>query len=91
MKKTELCRVAKYLVFCDFNKPLPEKIIKNYKQKPWFDRLILLAENKQKQIIKSIKLINFQTGTYRKSANEGSKTSKQSYIYKDETNHLYKW
>ncbi len=88
-KKTELCRVVKYLTYCDLSKPLPEKIIANYKDRVWFPKIISFVHQKQRNLIKSIKLITFNTGTYRKLAFNGG--TKYSYIFKDYANGLYKW
>lgn len=84
-KKTPLCKVAKYLVFCDLNKPLPEAIIEPFKDKVWFPKLLRFVAQKQINLKKSMKLIQFQTGTFRKSPAE------KSYIFKDETNARFTW
>lgn len=89
-KKTTLCKVVKYLAYCDLNKKLPEKIIEDYKDKSWFPRLLNFVIQIQKNIISSLKLIQFNTGTYKKSPSE-TKKYKYSYIFKDDTNSLYKW
>lgn len=89
-KKTNLCKVTKYLVYCDLNKKLPDKIIDNYKNKIWFTRLLSFVKQKQLNLIKSIRLITFSTGTYRKSTSENG-SNKSSYIYKDDTNGLFQW
>jgi putative transposase len=89
-KKTNLCKVAKYLCFCDLNKELPKEIIQSYKDKIWFSKLLVFVQQKQTSIIKSLKLIKFNTGTYRKATNESGQAL-CSYIYKDDTNSEYKW
>ena len=90
MKKTKLCKVLKYLVFCDLNKELPKEIVGDYSERVWFNKLINFVKQKQMNLIKSVKLIRFTTGTYRKSTSENGK-SKDSYIYEDNTNSLYNW
>lgn len=89
-KKTELCKVTKYLVYCDLNKPLPEKIIHNYKDREWFPKLLEFVKQKQQSLIKNIRLITFNSGTHRKVAYLNKKLC-ESFIFNDSTNSKYKW
>jgi IS605 OrfB family transposase len=92
-KKTKLSKTIKYLSFCDFNEELPEKaksLLEPYIEKGFSDRIVELAQKVKKRIINRLKVIEFQTGTYRKSTAENGKT-KDSYIFKDETNRQFKW
>jgi len=92
-KSTKLSKIIKYLSFCDLSNEFTDKVndfLKPYIDKPWFSRILKLAEDIQTRLIEKVKLIEFQTGTYRKSTSENGKTE-DSYIFKDETNTEFKW
>ena len=92
-KSTKLSKIIKYLSFCDLSNEFTDKVndfLKPYIDKLWFSRILKLAKDIQTRLIKKVKLIEFQTGTYRKSTSENGQT-KDSYIFKDETNSEFKW
>jgi transposase len=95
-KQTELTKLVKYLTYIDLDRieaiMLSSKLKDIYlyfSSKLYFSRVLDLVKQKQTNLIRKINLINFSTGTYRKSPSENGSTLSSS-IYVDETNEEYK-
>jgi len=96
-KSTKLTRLVKYLVYLDFSKDIEAQIIDNdairdlfnyYKTKPYFDRILSLAQNIQNRLLSKIKFIDFSNDySIRLTSTKGINNAR---IDIDNTNSLYK-
>jgi len=95
-KSTKLTKLIKYLVYLDFSKDIEPQItngavkdlLNYYKTKPYFDRILNLAQNIQNRLLSKIKLIKFDNDySIRLTSTKGINNAR---IEIDETNSLYK-
>jgi len=92
-KSTRLTRLVKYLVYLDFSKDIEEQVnndvlrdlLNYYKTKPYFDRILNLAQSIQQRILSKIKLIEFD----KYDAMRLSSQMNKARIEIDNTNSLY--
>ena len=93
-KSTKLTRLIKYLIYLDFSRDIEGQIDNNavrdllnyYKTKPYFDRILNLAQSIQQRILSKIKLIEFD----KCDAMRLSSKMNNARIEIDNTNSLYK-
>jgi putative transposase len=96
-KSTKLTKLIKYLVYLDFSKDIEPQIIDNdairdlfnyYKTKPYFDRILNLAQNIQNRLLSKIKFIDFSNDYSIRLTS--TKSINNARIEFDESNSLYK-
>jgi len=96
-KSTKLTNLIKYLVYLDFGKEIEPQItngavkdlLNYYKTKPYFDRILNLAQNIQNRLLSKIKLIKFDNDySMRLTSTKGINNAR---IEIDNTNSLYKY
>jgi putative transposase len=94
-KSTKLTKLIKYLVYLDFSKDIEPQItngavkdlLNYYKTKPYFDRILDLAQNIQNRLLSKIKFIDFSNDY---SIRLTSSNENNARIEFDESNSLYK-
>jgi len=95
-KSTKLTKLIKYLVYLDFSKEIEPQIINGavkdllnyYKTKPYFGRILNLAQNIQNRLLSKIKFIDFSDDY---SIRLTSSNENKARIEIDNTNSLYKY
>jgi len=95
-RTTKLTKLIKYLVYLDFSKDIEPQITNSavkdvlnyYRTKPYFDRILNLAQNIQNRLLSKIKFIDFSNDySIRLTSTKGINNAR---IEIDETNSLYK-
>jgi len=94
-RTTKLTKLIKYLVYLDFGKDIEPQInnvavkdlLNYYKTKPYFDRILSLAQNIQNRLLSKIKFIDFSNDY---SIRLTSSNENKARIEIDNTNSLYK-
>ena len=94
-RTTKLTRLVKYLVYLDFSKDIEAQIDNNavrdllnyYKTKPYFNRILSLAQNIQNRLLSKIKFIDFGDDY---SIRLTSSNENKARIEFDNTNSLYR-
>jgi putative transposase len=94
-KSTKLTNLIKYLVYLDFSQNIEMQITNNairdllnyYKTKPYFDRILSLAQSIQNRLLSKVKFIDFSNDY---SLRLTSSNENKARIEFDETNSLYK-
>jgi putative transposase len=92
-KSTKLTKLIKYLIYLDFSKDIEPQItngavkdlLNYYKTKPYFDRILNLAQSIQQRILSKIKLVKFD----KCDALRLSSQMNNARIEIDNTNSLY--
>jgi putative transposase len=94
-KSTKLTNLIKYLIYLDFSKDIEPQItnaavkdlLNYYKTKPYFDRILSLAQSIQNRLLSKVKFIDFSNDY---SLRLTSSNENKARIEFDETNSLYK-